>query len=416
LLLTVACALRLGAAVAVQQQLPAGEICLIPGDADGYWELGQKLARGEPYEVYQPPRRVLRMPGFPLVLAFGIKLFGPHLLAVRFLLAGIGALACYLVYRLGRELFDAPTGLLAAALAAVSPTFVGFSVLILSETLFAVGVLASMIALAKLTRIDFSPESRRRGLTQAACAGFWIAAACYVRPSLLLFAPYFGLIYCLFASDRRAALGRSLLLLGVLALTLSPWAVRNYRVTQHFVPTTLWFGPSLYDGLNPHATGDSDMTFVESDALYQKMSEYDVDREYRRRAWDFAWSHPGRVATLAVVKFGRYWSPWPNAAQFQGWLARLAVAGFFLPMVGLALVALAEQFRGGWGVLRQKLWTRDLTVGPILYFAALHMVFVGSIRYRLPTEYSMLVMSAAGARLIWSWYRPDRVVGPESSS
>jgi hypothetical protein len=42
-----------------------GQLCLIPGDAEGYWELAGKLAAGQEFSIYDPPRRLLRMPGFP---------------------------------------------------------------------------------------------------------------------------------------------------------------------------------------------------------------------------------------------------------------------------------------------------------------------------------------------------------------
>jgi hypothetical protein len=38
-----------------------------------------------------------------------------------------------------------------------------------------------------------------------------------------------------------------------------------------------------------------------------------------------------------------------------------------------------------------------VTWGPILYFSAIHVLFVGSIRYRLPAEYPFAVLSAVGA-------------------
>jgi hypothetical protein len=41
------------------------------------------------------------------------------------------------------------------------------------------------------------------------------------------------------------------------------------------------------------------------------------------------------------------------------------------------------------------------TVGPLLYFSAVHMVFVGSLRYRLPAEYPLAALAGAG----WSAWR-----------
>ena len=80
---------------------------LIPGDADGYWYLAGQIAAGKDYEIYDPPRRVMRMPGFPFLLALPRMMFGENLLAVRLWLAVIGTSACGFVYLLGRELCDA---------------------------------------------------------------------------------------------------------------------------------------------------------------------------------------------------------------------------------------------------------------------------------------------------------------------
>ena len=45
-----------------------------------------------------------------------------------------------------------------------------------------------------------------------------------------------------------------LILIGIV-LVMSPWWIRNARTYGRFVPTSVWFGASLYDGLNPNATG-----------------------------------------------------------------------------------------------------------------------------------------------------------------
>lgn len=412
-ILTLAFVLRVTAAVLVQQyvaQTP-GRLCLIAGDAEGYWELGRQLAHGQKFEIYTPPRKVLRMPGFPGLLAVSIALFGENVLAARILLAAIGTLGCAGVYWLGAELFQRQVGLIAAAWSAVLPAFVVASVMILSETAFAVGLLLSLLTIAWLVRALSQGAGSLRLTGLAMLSGLAAAVACYVRPSWLLFPPVVAGWLVTTAAWRawqhgaRRELGPALLtgsaLLFGVALGLAPWTYRNYVVTNgHFIPTTLWMGPSLYDGLNPAANGDSHMEFLQHDALYETLSEYEVDRYYRREAWTWAMQHPGRTLELGWIKLGRYWNLWPNTPQFDHWAVRIVWLAYLLPMFGGALWVL---YRGAW--LRVPAlqpedsvswpWVILLTVGPIVYFSGLHVLFVSSLRYRLPAEYPLLVLSAA---------------------
>jgi len=390
LILLAAFAGRAVAAVALQRSLDRrpGQSFLIEGDANGYWELGGQLAAGKPYQIYHPPRRVLRMPGFPAFLAIARILAGNSFLLARILQAAVGTAGCWLTYLLGRELFSRHVGLWAAAISAVLPTFVGFSVVLLSETLFATALLASLWTMCRLIRLGFGPEHRRRAVGWSLAVGAACAAATFVRPSWLLCGPLFVVMYFALSRHKRQTAVRGVLVIGALFLLLLPWAWRNRQVTGHWVFTTLWVGASLYDGLNPDATGSSDMTFFDHDHLMTRMSEYDVDRYYRARAWNFVRMHPVRTLKLAAIKLGRYWKPWPNAAPFQSAPLRLAVA---VPFVVLLLLSV----RGGW-LYCDRFAALALTAGPILYFAAVHAVFIGSLRYRLPAEYPLCVLAAAG--------------------
>jgi 4-amino-4-deoxy-L-arabinose transferase-like glycosyltransferase len=420
--------LRVGAALAVQSYLDAaGREFLIPGDANGYWELGRKIANGEPYSAHVPPRRVMRMPGYPAFLAGSIRLFGERLIGVRLLQAVVGTLACWFVFLLGRELIDERTGLVAAALAAVMPTFVGFGALALTETLFAATLLGSLLPLAMLARswTGWSiPEATRIRWGLAVLAGLTLAIAVYVRPSWLLVAPGFCVLHCLMAIVGAAQSGagatslsgkvsttqvtspdstqtlpgrkgrlqfavlESLAVFVGLVVALLPWTLRNRAITGHPIVTTLWVGPSLYDGLNPDATGDSDMQFFERDNLLQSMSEYEMDREYRRRAWSFAGENAGRAVSLGFAKLLRYWKPWPNAEQFRSWWMCGGMAALYLGVFGCSAIGLRQRRRDFRCLL--------LTLVPVLYFAAIHSVFVGSLRYRLPAEYPLLVLASVG--------------------
>jgi hypothetical protein len=162
LVVGVALTVRLVAAVVIDRQVSQtpGRICLIEGDAAGYWELGRKLAHGEDFVLYDPPRSVLRMPGFPAVLAFSHLLFGENLFAARCILVLIGALACGAVYGLGRTVATTPIALMAGLATALSPPLIAFSPLLLSETTFAAALTANLWALAWLWRRPVPTSSR----------------------------------------------------------------------------------------------------------------------------------------------------------------------------------------------------------------------------------------------------------------
>ncbi len=121
---------------------------------------------------------------------------------------------------------------------------------------------------------------------------------------------------------------------------MSPWWVRNARVFGRFVPTALWMGASLYDGLNPRATGASEMVDFLSDPEIWPLDEQDQDAELTRRAFAFAREQPVRVLVLAAIKLGRYWSPWPNAEGFRSAVVAVGSSVVELPLFGLIAVGL----------------------------------------------------------------------------
>lgn len=392
ILLAIALVLRLGLAFEVQRRVSQtpGRLCLIEGDAEGYWELAGKIVALKTYSIHDPPRFALRMPGFPLLLAIPRALFGDNAFPARLVLACVGTLACALTYFLGKELSGPAVGCWAMAYTTLSPTMLIFSVMFLSETAFAAALLGSLIAVARLSKHISEPGTTGRQLAFVSLVtGLLIGVATYMRPTWLLIGPgVSALVILLGRSPLRSRFASAILVCVGLALCMAPWTIRNWLVTGHAIPTTLWVGPSLYDGLNPTANGQSDMTFFDNEQLMKSMSEYDMDQEYRRRAWAFAAANPAKAVWLAGVKQLHYWNPSPNSAQFRSPILSVVAWVAYLPLISLALF-------GAW-VSRKNSWLLIITAVPILYFAGLHLLFVGSLRYRLPAEYPLAVLAAVG--------------------
>jgi 4-amino-4-deoxy-L-arabinose transferase-like glycosyltransferase len=365
------------------------------GDSLSYWTLGQAIARGEPFQYNTPEARVFRTPGYPLVLAAMFKLLGEETskLSGHVVSALLGALAVGEVFWLGKWLFDARTGLVAACLAAFYPGVVAMGVFILSEAPFCPLMLAHL-GLWGLAWRQSAGESKTgwRSMAWAIVAGIAGGGATLMRPSWLLFTPFAIAAAMIFGRLRTKHLFIGSAVMAAMCLTLAPWWIRNARVTGHFVPTTLQVGASLYDGLNPAADGASDMSFVprfveqERRIASPEDFEYRLDRRLRSAALAWAAEHPGRAIELAGIKFLRMWNVWPNEAEFRSWPLRLAVLVTYLPVLGLSI----------WGVWRftRRGWPYVLCWLPAVYLTLLHVVFVSSIRYRDPAILALLVLAA----------------------
>jgi 4-amino-4-deoxy-L-arabinose transferase-like glycosyltransferase len=407
-ILVVALGVRLLAALWWQQRLGDPRGLGFP-DSYSYWDLGQRLAAGQPYEYGGPDFRVFRAPGFPLLLAayFAVAGDDPSVLGARVVGALLGVVTVVGVMWLARLLFDVSTSWWAGVLAAVYPGAVASSIFVLAEALFCPLMVVQLAAWVAA----WQSRGRRALILWAALAGVAGGLATLTRPSWLLFTPAVVLCYLALgrSKGRHAALG--CVMLATLTLSMVPWWVRNYRAVGQFVPTTLQVGASLYDGWNARATGASDMAFAAEFYRAQKADDaaagrdaqgFEVRLDRRLHAAAVAWAraHPREVGTLMIRKFIRMWNLWPNADELRSATIRWVVAAGFVPVLLLGA-------GGAWISVRTNgmVW---LCVLPAAYFTGLHMVFASSIRYREPALLVWIVLAAAVLSADGSGWRASR--------
>ncbi len=393
LILTVALAARLLAGIWWQSRLGPDRQFFF-GDSDSYWVLGKAIARGDPYEYGSPDSRVVRAPGYPLMLAGVFRVFGDAapVVAARALSAVFGAVAVGLIGWWTSMLFDARAGRMAGWIAALYPGAVAMGAFVLTEAPFCPFMLLQLA----LWGLAWRAASSRKAAGLAAVAGAAAAMATLIRPSWLLFTP-FALVIALAIDTHRARQALIGLAMGAsLCVCMLPWWIRNALVTGHFVATSLQAGASLYDGLNPAADGGSNMSFIPEFTAEERTVdetraagepfEYRLDRRMAQAALEWARANPARVAELAWIKFVRTWNVWPNLSSLRHWPLRLAVLVTYTPLLCLSLVGVWRF--SSWG------WPYVLCWLPALYLTLLHLVFVGSIRYREPAMLALTVLAA----------------------
>ncbi|WP_205855146.1 ArnT family glycosyltransferase [Pirellula sp. SH-Sr6A] len=414
-------ALRISAAI-VWQSGSKGEASPFRfGDSHSYWVLAEQIAHAKPYQYGSENARIFRAPLYPLFLSMAVWITGEEgdqpdwasiLLARTFgILIGLSGLG--IVMHTAKELAGSVAGIVAGLLATIYPGAIGMSVFLLSEAVFCPLMLLALYGSWRSLR----SESLQAQYTWGLVAGTAIGLGCLARPSWSLWGVALGAYVLIGAGWRmtreppwswKAAFGSLALTAFAIVLTMSPWWIRNYQITGKFVPTTLQVGASLYDGWHEGATGSSDegMAFTLEHLLAQQQEdiaatargeklestfEWRADRRMRQAAVSWAWENPSEVLRLAGVKLLKTWRPIPVAAELGNTSVKVAEGAIYLAIALLGVV-------GVWGTRRQAgAWIFLL---PCLYFSLLHMVFIGSVRYRQPAVLVLCILAGAGASLI----------------
>jgi 4-amino-4-deoxy-L-arabinose transferase-like glycosyltransferase len=378
-------------------------------DAVYYDAAARSLARGEGYSVllthegFFPggDETAFFPPGYSFLLAIAYWVFGEGFGVARLLNVVLSTLTLPLVYLIGRRLFSGTAGLLGAGLAAVHPSLVLWTPVMLSETAF-----AFFFAAAAVVLLYAAPPSGGLSLRQAAVGGGLVGVAMLVRGQALVLLPAVVAWWALAGIERRQVLQAGCAALGAAVLVLLPWAVRSSLIFNYPVLLSTNVGYNLRVGHAPYSTGrfiDPDDIYFGNAATYQDL-ELLLHRNGLRLALDYAVGNPRRELELSIEKARWTWSPdWDVLTWVESFGARPLRAGWYEPLksvviaghwltVGLALTSLVAWRKQGGGLffvaLAGALWT------------GMHMVFFGEPRFRLPLLPMLLPASALGLLLI----------------
>ena len=435
-IVTVGFVLRIGVAFLWQNSFTS-ETHFRFADSDSYWTMATKIAQGLPYQYGSSNSRVFRAPLYPIFLSPWTWIDGTSQRASRFAviaarIAGcfMGALCIALIIRLTNKLMvsqnwncGVEVGIWSGLLAVFYPGAIGMSVFILSEAIFC------PLMLLSLGFTSFAIQAKNESRWEVAWSWMLISgatsgAACLARPSWSLWpAILFSYLLVLMVQATRGTLvkdrlGRQLrwifgcvLFCVGICMVMSPWWVRNYLETEKFVPTTLQVGASLYDGWHPGASGssDEDMKFVNAFIVEQNLEderdllagkqlestlEWRLDRRIKNAAIAWALENSSDAMRLGLVKFLKTWSPLPVARELGSDAVRWLEAIGYSAIMGFAVIGIwqCRSQMGAW-----------LYAMPCVYFALLHVFFIGSVRYRQPAVLVICVLGGVGCATVMRW-------------
>jgi len=364
-------------------------------DSLDYLHLASRIENGQSYRVTGMYAK--RLPGYPVFMACVLITDGGHKLGILVWQAIISGWMIYLAWRLG-SLVDSIVGLLSAALTALDPLLIGFAASYLTETLFTALFLCTLLIFARWCQ---QPQNKLLPVLLAAL--FTIDVYVRAEIALCIFPLLAWYVLALEGKGRaRRVLVSCFVLLMILA-GMMPWWVRNWEIFHsNFFRFSTLEGISLYESVYHGATGGPRQSDIKWPAYMKKLNESQRDNRWTAMSFAIIRHHPWRILRLAFVKICRTWSPWLHAKGYRSMWVNIVLSLWYVAEYVLAFLGLLHlRRRGPWLLF-------GITVIPILYLTAMHALFLGSVRYRVPLIPLVGILAAVGLRnVLGAWIQSN---------
>ena len=326
-----------------------------------------------------------RAPGYPLFLAGVYALIGESIFAVRAVESLMGAFLAVIIAVLGRRIGGEIVGTVAGILWSVYPLAVFVAGLVyptgLATTLLACGVWCVLR--------DVHREFSARGMF---FAGIFFGLAALTVPVALLTIVFIAAWVFYWAPRSRLVLA-SVLLLGA-AMCLVPWTVRSFFVHGQLVAVQ-----PVQRHLPKISSGGSNLPPNRIERILQRPDLFVM--HFGRQFLGFWQLYPDRIkmskpgyreklnATQPRVVRATVYSP--------GLLINLISIISSGPVLLFGIVGVTGMWRTG--------QSRELSIllAMIFSFAVGYAIFVGKLRYRIPVEPYIIILSAYGLAQTWEY-------------
>lgn len=308
----------------------------------------------------------------------------------RLLQVALSTGTVWVVFLLGRELFDRRAGLVAAGLFAFDPVFVGYTHLLWAETLLALLNLGWALLLLRGVRAG--------SLGLVCLAGLLLGLAALTRQLMLNFAVFAALwIFAMRPGSRREAAKLAAAFGACACLVVAPWTLRNAAFHGRFVPVAPTGGWALLHGVTYDIEGEMRRAGItEGLERPRPIEPIQTERLARERAVEIIREDPAAyLRRMVAVNLPDLWRLGSRVLEYarrgggegsarqhgypgvSGWLGLALVAGIcgvYLLGTGAGLLGLALAPR----------WRETLLCGALLVHAcAAHAVVGANLRHRL---------------------------------
>jgi 4-amino-4-deoxy-L-arabinose transferase-like glycosyltransferase len=180
------------------------------------------------------------LPAYLMALVY--KVFSPNILSIRILNIVLGVFTCYLIFLVGKALAGKTTGLISCLVACLYEPFIFYSIVPLKTAL--------SVFLFSLTIYLFLSAVNKTSYIKLLFLGTSIGLLLNVRPNCLVVVPFLPFLILWNMGRKKFNAKTAALVMAIYAggffLVLSPFVVRNYRVSGELALTASQSGLNLY--------------------------------------------------------------------------------------------------------------------------------------------------------------------------
>lgn len=272
---------------------------------EGYKDSARQLVAGDLGAFVSDINHMGHPPGYSILLAGIFRIAGESDGAIHVVQIVCDALAVVLLFLIALELAPVTAAMIAGLLAAISPQFAYFSVMLLPDSLAVVPILLAVYFLIR--------GRKQKRVLHFAIAGALIGVSCWLRANALLLAPFLAIASLLIVEREMRLRAAGAIVAGAIVV-VAPITIKNAIVFHRFIPVSLGAGQTFLEGIADYDESrrfnipSTDLGIMRQEAEWYGKPEYaqllfgadGVERERMRLSRGFAVvrSHPFWFASV----------------------------------------------------------------------------------------------------------------------
>ncbi|HKS09917.1 MAG TPA: glycosyltransferase family 39 protein [Pyrinomonadaceae bacterium] len=237
----------------------------------GYKESARQLASGDFKTFVSDINHMGHPPGYSILLAGIFKTIGESDTAIQVVQILFDCMAVILVFLIALKLVPFAAAMTCGVLAAISPQFAYFSVVLLPDSLVVPPILLAIWFLIR--------GRKTLRLANFAIAGALIGLSCLLRANALLLPFFLALVTPLFVARGKRLHAAAAIIAGALLL-IAPVTIKNAIVFRSFIPLSLGAGQTFLEGIADYDDAkrfnipDTDLGLMRQEAEWHGNPEY----------------------------------------------------------------------------------------------------------------------------------------------